>query len=118
MVEVFTIGGGEYIVNVFNAVAAWTGGGGYRALLRVVMVLGFIYALMAVAFTMNVRAWLNWFLGSSLIYSCLMVPTVTVKVTIDPTLLGGLVVKMGSRMVDASLKTKLNSIRLAMKEVG
>ncbi|MBA4219820.1 MAG: F0F1 ATP synthase subunit delta, partial [Methylobacterium sp.] len=29
-----------------------------------------------------------------------------------------LVVKMGSRMVDASLKTKLNSIRLAMKEVG
>ena len=25
--EVFTIGGGEYIVNVFNAVAAWTGGG-------------------------------------------------------------------------------------------
>lgn len=88
MVEVFTIGGGEYIVNVFNAVAAWTGGGGYRALLRVVMVLGFIYALMAVAFTMNVRAWLNWFLGSALIYSCLMVPTVTVKVTdrINPSL--------------------------------
>ena len=25
--EVFTIGGGEYIVNVFNAVAAWTGAG-------------------------------------------------------------------------------------------
>ena len=24
MVEVFTIGGGEYIVNTFNAVAAWT----------------------------------------------------------------------------------------------
>jgi conjugal transfer mating pair stabilization protein TraG len=44
MVEVFTIGGGEYIVNTFNAVAAWTGGGGYRALLRVVMVLGLIYA--------------------------------------------------------------------------
>jgi conjugal transfer mating pair stabilization protein TraG len=88
MVEVFTIGGGEYIVNVFNAVAAWTGGGGYRALLRVVMVLGFIYALMAVAFTMNVRAWLNWFLGSALIYSCLMVSTVTVKVTdrINPSL--------------------------------
>jgi conjugal transfer mating pair stabilization protein TraG len=88
MVEVFTIGGGEYIVNTFNAVAAWTGGGGYRALLRVVMVLGLIYALLAVAFTMNVRAWLNWFLGSSLIYMCLMVPTVTVKVTdrVNPSL--------------------------------
>jgi len=88
MVEVFTIGGGEYIVNTFNAVAAWTGGGGYRALLRVVMVLGLIYALLAVAFTMNVRAWLNWFLGSSLIYMCLMVPTRTVQITdrINPSL--------------------------------
>lgn len=43
---------------------------------------------------------------------------VDVAVKIDPALIGGLVVKMGSRMVDASLKTKLNSIRLAMKEVG
>ena len=29
-----------------------------------------------------------------------------------------IVVKIGSKMVDASLKTKLNSMRLAMKEVG
>jgi F-type H+-transporting ATPase subunit delta len=43
---------------------------------------------------------------------------VDVSVRIDPAIIGGLVVKMGSRMVDASLKTKLNSIRLAMKEVG
>ena len=34
---------------------------------------------------------------------------------IDPSLIGGLIVKMGSRMVDASLKTKLNGIRLAMR---
>ena len=43
---------------------------------------------------------------------------VDVAVKVDPAIIGGLVVKMGSRMVDASLKTKLNSIRLAMKEVG
>ncbi|KUL92866.1 hypothetical protein DK26_26450 [Bosea sp. WAO] len=43
---------------------------------------------------------------------------VALSVKIDPAIIGGLVVKMGSRMVDASLKTKLNSIRLAMKEVG
>jgi len=88
MVEVFTIGGGEYIVNTFNAVAAWTGGGGYRSLLRVVMVLGLIYSLLCVAFTMNVRVWMNWFIGSTLIYMCLMVPTVSVKVTdrINPSL--------------------------------
>ena len=41
---------------------------------------------------------------------------VDVAVTLDPSLIGGLVVKVGSRMVDASLKTKLNNIRLAMKE--
>lgn len=43
---------------------------------------------------------------------------VDVAIKIDPSLIGGIVVKMASRMVDASLKTKLNSIRLAMKEVG
>ena len=37
---------------------------------------------------------------------------------VDPSLLGGLVVKVGSRMVDSSLRTKLNSLKLAMKEVG
>jgi F-type H+-transporting ATPase subunit delta len=42
---------------------------------------------------------------------------VDLDVKIDPSLIGGLIVKMGSRMVDASVRTKLNSIRLAMKEV-
>lgn len=41
---------------------------------------------------------------------------IDLDVRIDPSLIGGLVVKMGSRMVDASLRTKLNSIRLAMRE--
>ena len=42
---------------------------------------------------------------------------VELNVKIDPTILGGLKVQIGSRMIDASLKTKLNSIRNAMKEV-
>jgi F-type H+-transporting ATPase subunit delta len=37
---------------------------------------------------------------------------------VDPSIIGGLIVKLGSRMVDGSLKTKLNSIRTRMKEVG
>jgi F-type H+-transporting ATPase subunit delta len=41
---------------------------------------------------------------------------VTLDVKVDPAILGGLKVKLGSRMYDASLKTRLNSIRLAMKE--
>jgi F-type H+-transporting ATPase subunit delta len=37
-------------------------------------------------------------------------------VKIDPSIIGGLIVKVGSRMVDSSLRTKLNSIKIAMKE--
>lgn len=37
---------------------------------------------------------------------------------VDPSLLGGLVVKIGSRMIDSSLRTKLNSLKTMMKEVS
>lgn len=37
---------------------------------------------------------------------------------VDPSLIGGLVVKVGSRMIDTSLRTRLNSLKTAMKEVG
>lgn len=43
---------------------------------------------------------------------------VTLNVTVDPSILGGLVVQVGSRQLDTSLKTKLNSLKLALKEVG
>ena len=41
---------------------------------------------------------------------------VDLNVEVDPAIIGGLVVKLGSRMVDTSLRTKLNSIKTAMKE--
>jgi F-type H+-transporting ATPase subunit delta len=41
---------------------------------------------------------------------------IDLDVRIEPTIIGGLIVKVGSRMVDSSLRTKLNSIKLAMKE--
>ena len=41
---------------------------------------------------------------------------VDLNIKIDPAIIGGLVVKLGSRMVDTSLRTKLNAIRHAMKE--
>jgi F-type H+-transporting ATPase subunit delta len=44
--------------------------------------------------------------------------TVTLNEHVDPSLIGGLVVKVGSRMIDSSLKTKLAAMRVAMKEVG
>ena len=41
---------------------------------------------------------------------------VDLDIRIDPAVIGGLVVKLGSRMVDTSLRTKLNAIKHAMKE--
>lgn len=43
---------------------------------------------------------------------------VTLSETVDPSILGGLIVKVGSRMIDTSLKTKLNQLKYAMKEAG
>jgi len=43
---------------------------------------------------------------------------VALNITVDPAIIGGIIVKLGSRMVDASLRTKLNAIKHAMKEVG
>ena len=44
--------------------------------------------------------------------------TVTLNATVDESLIGGLVVKVGSRMIDTSIRSKLNSLQNAMKEVG
>jgi len=43
---------------------------------------------------------------------------VQVNLKVDQALLGGLVVKIGSRMIDSSLRTKLNGLKIAMKEAG
>jgi F-type H+-transporting ATPase subunit delta len=40
---------------------------------------------------------------------------IAVDLSIDPAILGGLVVKIGSRMIDGSIRTKLNNLALAMK---
>ena len=43
---------------------------------------------------------------------------VALATRVDSELLGGLVVKVGSRMVDSSLRTKLHRLRLSMKGIG
>ena len=88
MLEIFTVGGGDYLVNVFQAVAAWTGNGGYKSLLQVVMVMGLALSAITLAFGQDWRAWINWFLGASLMYTCLMVPRTDVHITdrLNPSL--------------------------------
>ena len=43
---------------------------------------------------------------------------VAINATVDPSILGGMIVKVGSRQIDTSLKTRLSSLKLALKEVG
>jgi F-type H+-transporting ATPase subunit delta len=43
---------------------------------------------------------------------------VTLEARVNPAILGGLVVKVGSRMVDTSLRTRLMNVKTRLKEVG
>ena len=43
---------------------------------------------------------------------------VNINATVDEALIGGLVVKVGSKMIDTSIASKLNSLQNVMKEVG
>ncbi len=44
--------------------------------------------------------------------------TVTINATVDESLIGGLIVKVGSKMIDTSIRSKLASLQNSMKEVG
>jgi F-type H+-transporting ATPase subunit delta len=43
---------------------------------------------------------------------------VSVHVRVDPGLIGGMVVKLGSRMIDGSISSKLQRLQMAMKGAG
>jgi len=43
---------------------------------------------------------------------------VKLKATVDESIIGGLVVKVGSKMIDTSIRSRLDSLQNAMKEVG
>lgn len=111
-VNVITSGGGQYIVNVLNAVAAWTGGGGFRSMLQVVMVMGLAYSLLIMAFSLNWKVLFHWFLSATAMYLCMIVPTATVVVsdTINPTVGNGAVanVPLGLAVV-ASFSSQVNA---------
>jgi F-type H+-transporting ATPase subunit delta len=44
--------------------------------------------------------------------------SVTIKETVDESIIGGLIVKVGSKMIDTSIASKLNALQNSMKEVG
>jgi conjugal transfer mating pair stabilization protein TraG len=82
-VTIYTTGGGPYIVMVFDAVAAWTRGGGYLSFLEAISLMSFLYAIVLTTFNISFMALWRWFLASTFVYSVLMVPTESVMV-VDP----------------------------------
>ncbi|MBS8271614.1 ATP synthase F1 subunit delta, partial [Halomonas litopenaei] len=44
--------------------------------------------------------------------------SITIKETVDESIIGGLIVKVGSKMIDTSIASKLNALQSKMKEVG
>ncbi|MEL7096850.1 MAG: conjugal transfer protein TraG N-terminal domain-containing protein [Pseudomonadota bacterium] len=79
--EVIVTGGGAFIVDVLNAVAAFTGSGAFASLIRVVLIIGLALAAWQIAISMNFKAGFDFLIKSTVIYLVLLVPTVNVTVT-------------------------------------
>ncbi|WP_031555833.1 conjugal transfer protein TraG N-terminal domain-containing protein [Parvularcula oceani] len=78
--EVITYGGGEFIRDMFNAVAALVGLGAFASAIRLSLLLGLLYALFLTAFSMNFMTTIRWFVATLLIYLCLLVPKTDVQI--------------------------------------
>lgn len=86
--EVITYGGGEFVRDILNGVAALVGVGAFGSAIRLSLLLGLLFTLFQTAFNMNVWVMIRWFVTTLIIYLCLMVPKVDVTVTdrFDPGL--------------------------------
>jgi conjugal transfer mating pair stabilization protein TraG len=111
-VEVITYGGGAFIRDMFNAVAAIVGLGSFSSILRLSLLIGLLFVLFQTAFSMNFMTTVRWFVSSLIIYLCLLVPKVEVQVVdrFDPGLPGANVenVPLGLALI-ASLTTTVGA---------
>ena len=88
MYELFTLGGGVYLVDLLNAVAAITGGGAYLTLAQLAGVAGLAWILFRTAFGGSWRDNAKWVLMFTAVWGAMIVPRVTVRVVdrLDPAL--------------------------------
>jgi conjugal transfer mating pair stabilization protein TraG len=114
--DVVTFGGGENYRDVFIAVALMTGTGAMASLIRVGLLLGLIWGMLRMLGDLNPGRVLKWFIACALIYGCVFVPKVDVKIVdrFEPALPGALVAnvplgvafaeslasQVGARMID------------------
>ena len=88
MYELFTLGGGTYLVDLLNAVAAITGGGAYITLAQLAGVAGLAWVLFRTAFGGSWKDNAKWILLFVVVWGAMIVPKATVRVVdrLDPTL--------------------------------
>ena len=88
MYELFTLGGGTYLVDLLNAVAAITSGGAYVTLARLAGVAGLAWVLFRTAFGGSWKDNAKWMLLFVAVWGAMIVPKATVRVVdrLDPAL--------------------------------
>ena len=88
MYELFTLGGGVYLVDLLNAVAAITGGGAYLTLAQLAGVAGLAWILFRTAFGGSWKDNAKWVLMFTAVWGAMIVPKATVRVVdrLDPAL--------------------------------
>ena len=88
MFELFTLGGGTYLVDLLNAVAAITGGGAYIQLAQIAGVGGLAWVLLRTAFGGSWKDNAKWVLLFVAVWGAMIVPKATVRVVdrLDPAL--------------------------------
>ncbi len=88
MYELFTLGGGTYLVDLLNAVAAITGGGAYITLAQLAGIAGLGWILFRTAFGGSWKDNAKWILLFAAVWGAMIVPKATVRVVdrLDPAL--------------------------------
>ncbi len=88
MYELFTLGGGTYLVDLLNAVAAITGGGAFINLAHLAGVAGLAWVLFRTAFGGSWKDNAKWMLLFVAVWGAMIVPRATVRVVdrLDPAL--------------------------------
>ena len=88
MYELFTLGGGTYLVDLLNAVAAITGGGAFLTLAQLAGVAGLAWALFRTAFGGSWKDNAKWMFLFMAVWGAMVVPRATVRVVdrLDPAL--------------------------------
>ncbi len=88
MYELFTLGGGTYLVDLLNAVAAITGGGAFINLAHLAGVAGLAWVLFRTAFGGSWKDNAKWMLLFVAVWGAMIVPKATVRVVdrLDPAL--------------------------------